>query len=150
MINDKVNSLTQTRWNSNRHAHTDLILGNHHTKTLKILIARGIVQEYASSQDTCLNKHLHRINRSDTPNCPNCTDTEETVAHFIGQCPAYSRIRGDTLGTYYDSINDIMDNNNFDLIINFALKTKKLLKKVDKEDTGVTYNNLYCLHPLPL
>ena len=37
MINDKVNSLTQTRWNSNRHAHTDLILGNHRTKTLKIL-----------------------------------------------------------------------------------------------------------------
>ena len=58
-----------------------------------------------------LNKHLHRINRSDTPNCPNCIDTEETVAHYIGQCPAYSRMRGDTLGTYYDSINDIMDNN---------------------------------------
>ena len=37
MINDKVNSITHKRWNSNRHAHTDLILGNHHTKTLKIL-----------------------------------------------------------------------------------------------------------------
>ena len=56
----------------------------------------------------------------------------------IGQCPAYSRIRGDTLGTYYDSINNIMDNNNIDLIINFALKTKRLLKKEDKDDTGVT------------
>ena len=86
-------------------------------------IARGIAQEYASLQDTGLNKHLHRINRSDTSNCPNCTDTEETVAHYIGQCPAYSRIRGDTLVTYYDSINNIMDNNNIDLIINFALKT---------------------------
>ena len=43
----------------------------------------------------------------------------------MGQCPAYSRIRGDTLGTYYDSINNIMDNNNIDLIINFALKTKR-------------------------
>ena len=39
---------------------------------------------------------------------------------------------------YYDSINDIMDNNNIDLIINFALKTKRLLKKEDKDDTGVT------------
>ena len=85
-----------------------------------------------------LNKHLHRINRSDTSNCPNCTDTEETVAHYISQCPAYSRIRGDTLGTYYDSINNIMDNNNIDLIINFALKTKRLLKKEEKDDTGVT------------
>ena len=79
------------------------------------------------------NKHLHRINRSDTSNCPNCTDIEE-----IGQCPAYSRVRGDTLGTYYDSINDIMDNNNIDLVINFALKTKRLRKKEDKDDTGVT------------
>ena len=43
------------------------------------------------------NKHLHRINRSDTPNCLNCTDIEETVAYYIGQCRAYSRIRGDTL-----------------------------------------------------
>ena len=73
-----------------------------------------------------------------TSNCPNCTDTEETVAHYISQCPAYSRIRGDTLGTYYDSINNIMDNNNIDLIINFALKTKRLLKKEEKDDTGVT------------
>ena len=85
-----------------------------------------------------LNKHLHRINRSDTSNSPNCTDTEETVAHYISQCPANSRIRGDTLGTYYDSINNIMDNNNIDLIINFALKTKRLLKKEEKDDTGVT------------
>ena len=33
MINDKVNSLTHKRWNTNRHAHTVLILGNHHKKT---------------------------------------------------------------------------------------------------------------------
>ena len=57
------------------------------------------------------------------PNCPNCTDIEKTVAHFIGQCPVYPRVRGDTLGTYNNSINDIMNNNNIDLIINFALKT---------------------------
>ena len=57
--------------------------------------------------------------------CPNCTDTEETVANYIGQCPAYSCIRGDTLGTYYDSINDIMDKNNIDLIIKLELKVLK-------------------------
>ena len=120
MINDKVNSLTHKRWNSNRHAHTDLILGNHHTKTLKILTnnlnnrARYRTGICIITGHIYLNKHLHRINRSDTYNCPNCTDTEETVAHYIGQCPAYSRIRGNTLGTYFDSINNIMDNNNID------------------------------------
>ena len=144
MINDKVNSLTHKRWNSNRHANTDLILGNHHTKTLKIL-TNNLNNRTRYRTGICiitghigLNKHLHRINRSDTTNCPNCTDTEETVAHYIGQCPAYSRIRGDTLGTYYDIINNIMDNNKIDLIINFALKTKILLKKEEKDDIGVT------------
>ena len=129
MINDNVNSLTHKRWNTNRHAHTDLILGNHHTKTLKIL-TNNLNNRTRYRTGICiitghkgLNKHLH------TYNCLNCTDTEETVAHYIGQCPAYSRIRGDKLGTYYDSINNIMDNNNIDLIINFALKTKRLLKK---------------------
>ena len=128
MINDKVDSLT----------HTDLILGNHHTKTLKIL-TNNLNNRTRYRTGICIitghigpNKHLPKIN------CPNCTDTEETVAHYIGQCPAYSRIRGDTLGTYYDSINNIMDNNNIDLIINFALKTKRLLKKEEKDDTGVT------------
>ena len=103
MINDKVNSLTHKRWNTNRHAHTDLILGNHHKKTLKIL-TNNLNNRTRYRTGICiitghigLNKHLHRINRSDTSNCPNCTDTEETVAHYISQCPAYSRIRGDTL-----------------------------------------------------
>ena len=122
MINDKVISLTQKIWNSNRHAHTDLTLGNHHTKTLKILTnnlnnrTRYRTEIYIITGHIGLNKHLHRINRSDTSNCPKCTDTEETVAHYIGQCPAYSRITGDTLGTFFDSINNIMD----------------------KDDTGVT------------
>ena len=122
----------------------NLIQGNHHTKTLKIL-TNNLNNRTRYRTGICiitghigLNKNLHRINRSDTPNCPNCADTEETVAHYIGQCPAYSLIRGDTLGTYYDSINDIMDNNNIDLIITLHLQLKGLLKKEDKDDTGVT------------
>ena len=144
MINNNVNILTHKRWNSNRHAHTDLISLYLAITTLKIL-TNNLNNRTRYRTEICiitghigLNKHLHRINRSDTYNCPNCTDTEETVAHYIGLCPAYSRIRGDTLGTYYDSINNIMDNNNIDLIINFALKTKRLLKKEEKDDTGVT------------
>ena len=65
MINDKVNSLTHKRWNSNRHAHTDLILGNHHTKTLKILI-NNLNNRTRYRTGICiitghigLNKHLH-------------------------------------------------------------------------------------------
>ena len=71
MINDKVNSLTHKRWNTNRHAHTDLILGNHHKKTLKIL-SDNLNNRTRYRTGICiitghigLNKHIHRISRSD-------------------------------------------------------------------------------------
>ena len=61
-----------------------------------------------------------------------------SVAHFIGQCSTYCRIRGDILGTYYDSINNIVDKNSMDPIITYALKTKRLMKDGDKDNTEVT------------
>ncbi|KIK82766.1 hypothetical protein PAXRUDRAFT_109233, partial [Paxillus rubicundulus Ve08.2h10] len=36
-----------------------------------------------------LNKHLHCITRSDTVKCPKCTTREETIHHFLAECPAY-------------------------------------------------------------
>jgi len=33
-----------------------------------------------------LNKHLHRINRSDNPSCSYCTNTLEDVERFIFHC----------------------------------------------------------------
>ncbi|KAF9245438.1 hypothetical protein BU15DRAFT_13391, partial [Melanogaster broomeanus] len=41
-----------------------------------------------------LNQHLHRIKKSDTPNCPNCEDDrQETVEHFLLGCPQYAHER---------------------------------------------------------
>ena len=44
---------------------------------------------------TTLNKHLHRIGKTDTPFCPNCHQIEETIEHFLLECPKYihERIR---------------------------------------------------------
>ena len=37
-----------------------------------------------------LNKHLHRIRRSDTPYCPNCNENAvETIHHFLFDCARY-------------------------------------------------------------
>ncbi|KAG2038082.1 hypothetical protein BDR03DRAFT_896099 [Suillus americanus] len=36
-----------------------------------------------------LNKYLHRIRSTESPLCPACKDSEETVHHFITACPAY-------------------------------------------------------------
>jgi ribonuclease HI len=40
-----------------------------------------------------LNKHLHRIGKSETPQCPACHERTETVMHFLLQCPAHSAHR---------------------------------------------------------
>ena len=40
-----------------------------------------------------LNKHLHTMTLCDTAACPYCDHKEETVSHFIGQCPAFMRLR---------------------------------------------------------
>src|ERR1700761_4614550 len=46
-----------------------------------------------------LNKHLHRISRSESPLCPKCHQEDETVKHFILTCPSYERLRNTHLHT---------------------------------------------------
>ncbi|KAH7903595.1 hypothetical protein BJ138DRAFT_1020376, partial [Hygrophoropsis aurantiaca] len=40
-----------------------------------------------------LNKHLHQITMSDTPHCPICPGIEESIHHFLFDCPQYVRER---------------------------------------------------------
>ena len=54
-----------------------------------------------------LNKHLHTMSLSNTAACPYCDNEEDTVSHFIGQCPAFMRLRGIYFNSYYCSVNDI-------------------------------------------
>lgn len=40
-----------------------------------------------------LNKHLHRIQKSASPSCPHCPNTDETVHHYLLACPHYRKER---------------------------------------------------------
>ena len=40
-----------------------------------------------------LKQHLHRIGKSDSPFCPTCPGREETIYHFLFDCPQYVRER---------------------------------------------------------
>ncbi|KAI0030057.1 hypothetical protein K488DRAFT_55016, partial [Vararia minispora EC-137] len=40
-----------------------------------------------------LNQHLYRIGSAETPLCPSCLGEEETVQHFIYECPDYEDAR---------------------------------------------------------
>lgn len=48
---------------------------------------------YFRTRHIALNSHLHRINCSATPNCPICPHTEESIHHFLFDCPQYDRER---------------------------------------------------------
>ena len=54
-------------------------------------------------------------------------DEEETVSHFLVQCPAITQIRGQYFQDYYLSVNDIFDNQHISTIVNFANCTKRLI-----------------------
>ena len=52
-----------------------------------------------------LSKHLHIITKAASSACPACRHDEETVSHFLGQCPATARLRGHHFQDYYISVN---------------------------------------------
>ncbi|OAX36531.1 hypothetical protein K503DRAFT_292075 [Rhizopogon vinicolor AM-OR11-026] len=40
-----------------------------------------------------LNRHLHRIGKNPTPDCPHCEGSTKTVQHFLLSCAQYARER---------------------------------------------------------
>ena len=40
-----------------------------------------------------LNRFLHRIGKTDSPTCPACQTADETVPHYLLDCPGYAHER---------------------------------------------------------
>jgi len=40
-----------------------------------------------------LNAYLHRITKADSPTCPSCNQDDETVHHFLFDCPTWRHER---------------------------------------------------------
>ena len=144
-INNRVKALNKEAWIQNGHRHTNLTLGRNQDSIRKLLnnsLSKNRVHYRTAVQlitgHAGLNKHLHTITKSDTEICPGCEYEEETVGHFLGQCPAYSQLRGDFFESYYLSINDIFDNFNLRKIVKFAIKTKRFMMPEDYDQSGVT------------
>ena len=144
-INNKVKILDKAHWTNNKHKHTTFILGSHSTNIIKTLNNDVIKNKtryrtaiHLITGHAGLNKHLHTMTLSNTAACPYCDNEEETVSHFIGQCPAFMRLRGIYFNSYYCSVNDIFDNNNINTIITYTHNTKRFLLAEDTDDTGVT------------
>ncbi|KAG2074577.1 hypothetical protein BDR04DRAFT_1007659, partial [Suillus decipiens] len=58
-----------------------------------------------------LNQHLYCLTKVDTPDCPHCPQIEETVLHFLFECPQYQHERhvaACTLGSKSSSLSYLL------------------------------------------
>ncbi|KAL5253960.1 hypothetical protein ACHWQZ_G013652 [Mnemiopsis leidyi] len=145
LINDKVQKLNTDIMNKDCPRHTKLILGRNHTKIINNLNRSFINNRkyYRTATQLItghcgLNKHLYNMNKTTTKECPLCGHHEETVNHFLGQCPALAQTRGQYFNDFYLSASDIFDNNHITTIINYVNKTRRLMDPEDLDNTGVT------------
>ena len=46
-----------------------------------------------------LRKHLHRIGRADSAVCRACGEDDETLEHYLCECPAFAGIRVELLSS---------------------------------------------------
>ena len=143
-INNKTKNECEENWSTTVHTHTRLTLGTN-TKTIKqdlLKIMKSRVSYRAAVQlitgHAALNYHLHKMKLVDTKTCPHCEYAEETVGHFLGQCPAFARHRGECFNTYYASLSDIFEGHSILEIVKYAAKTKRFLLQEEKDQGGVT------------
>ena len=134
-INRKVMQRSAHIWHNSKHKHTQLTFGPRSKSTSKDLtrllssrndyrIAIQLITGHAA-----LNYHLHKMRLVDSSLCPLCEYDEETVGHFVGQCPALAGHRGRFFNTYYASLSEIFENHSIDVIVKYANSTKRLIIK---------------------
>ena len=143
-INHHVEKLDEQTWDLHGTRHTKLALNEQqdHIKTLNTTLGNNR-KDYSTAIRLMtgvvgLNYHLHKIKLSDTDACPQCSHSPDTVSHFLGQCPAFTSIRGNHLQTFHSNTSEIFENNNLMAIIRYTNKTKRLQYDPSKHQQGVT------------
>ena len=96
------------------------------TATLKIGIQLPLVHSRG------LRSHLHRFGKTDSLMCNNCS-TEETVSHFVLQCPVYEqersqlKLKARELGIQFELCTILWDPRLMRYAIEFVLLTGRTL-----------------------
>ena len=129
-INHKVRLQDADNWTKKGTRHSKLTLNNnqsHLTHLKKLLTNRGSYRTALQliTGHAGLNYHLHKMGKVSSGICPNCDYSEETVGHFLGQCPAFNNIRGQVFNIYYTSMTDIFESHNILKIVSYANRTKR-------------------------
>ena len=73
-----------------------------------------------------LNYHLNKYKPQNiTKICPHCSMEEETINHFIGQCPMWFNRRGHFFNCYYASVSEIADRFPLKKIVGYICSTNR-------------------------
>ena len=73
-----------------------------------------------------LNYHINKYKPNKVPKtCPHCLMAEETINHFIGQCPKWSYQRGGYFDSFYLSATDVADRFSLPRIVGYINSTKR-------------------------
>ena len=147
-INLKVETTDKANWFRKGQKHAKLCLGPQNQKTHdRIIKELRQLQNNRKSYRTIvqlitghigLNYQLFKMGLSDTDICPNCNMVEETVDHFLGECPVYTTIRFQTLNTFYSSLSNIFKTNTLKQILQYTNSTGRLTPETVPHTSGVT------------
>ena len=101
------------------------IINNNAWKQIQNLSRRKIkiITQMLTGHAT-LNKHLWNMKIEADPTCPKCLMADETVEHYLTDCPAYATIRFNTLGRMFLMQHHLPDLK-INQILNFVIATKR-------------------------
>lgn len=128
-LKDRVMSLHNKRWTTlDRDKHWRKMLAKPDPKRSKFLIKLDrvklkIITEIFTGHSR-LNKHLKMLGVIEDDKCPNCPECVETTEHFLGRCPAYSRLRYAIFHRVTLEVRDLQGTHAAD-ILRFVIGTKR-------------------------
>ena len=70
--------------------------------------------------------------------CPNCEESEETVEHFLGQCPATAFLRGNTSCNHFMTARNVFKRHAPSTIIKSIRLTNRFSDLDNLDQFGVT------------
>jgi ribonuclease HI len=112
--NEKLKRFAQKSWQKSKHydrmKKTDPTAPSNKFINLVAKLPRKLASILAQLRTghSPLAKHLHRIGKMDSPICPACSQSEETIQHFIVHCTAHQvarqALRDNTGGRNIDTV----------------------------------------------
>ena len=123
-------------------SHIDLLMPSNGFRKLASKLSRAQASTLIQlrSGHIPLAKHLFRISKVPSPVCPSCQSDEETVHHFLFDCPTWRHERwsmGQALGPKVKSVDHVLNNQKgVEALLKFIRSTRWLKRPADDASPG--------------